>query len=118
MLLPLLLIFIVPAWMRLGEFLGYDLFPAPDAAPPRYSSQLLGSFYYIIWWSLVILGFFPSSIVMFPFGDFIPEPMRLWFGLVVVSVVYSGILFLFRIALMSSRHHASEDLVSRTPNDA
>jgi hypothetical protein len=109
-LLPLLLIFIVPAWTRLGDFLGYDLFPAPDPAPPRYSSQLLGSIYYIVWWGLLVFAFFPSRIVMSPFGDAIADPMRLWCGLILVSMIYSGILFLLR---MYSRNRAS-----RTPNDA
>jgi hypothetical protein len=116
-LLPLLLIFILPLWMQLGVLLGYDLFPAQDALPPRQSSQLLGFCFYIVWWGLVIFAFLPSGIVMLPFGDFIPDPMRVWFGLILVSLIYSGILFLIRLVWLSLKP-AGGNLVPGTPNDA
>jgi undecaprenyl pyrophosphate phosphatase UppP len=106
--LPVLLIFIVPAWMKLGDFLGYDLFPAPDPAPPRYSSELLGSCYYIVWWVLAVLVFLPACVLVLPFGDLFPVPMRLWIGLIAVSLLYSGVLFLLRRGYLSSRQRASD----------
>ena len=73
-LFTLLLIIIVPGWIGLGDFLGYDLMPAPDPAPPRYSSHLLGSCYYIILFALPFL-------VLFWF---------LWLGAILVSLIFRG----------------------------
>ena len=74
-LFTFLLIIIVPVWILLGDFLGYDIMPAPDPAPPRYSSHLLGSCYYII---LVAL---PLLVLFWVF----------WLGAILVSLIYLGL---------------------------
>jgi len=56
--LTLFLAFMVPAWMSLGSFLGYDIMPAPDPDPIRYSSESLGLCYYIVLFVLGVLALF------------------------------------------------------------
>ena len=117
-LLPLLLIFIVPAWMKLGDFLGYDLLPAlQDPAPLPHRSELLASCFYTVWYGLVLVTL-PGGALMLLFDGFILEPMRFWIGLLVISAIYSGILFLLRLWWLRSRQRAIDDLASRTTNDA
>lgn len=64
--LPLALIIIVPVWMWLGDFLGYDWFIAIDPATPRYSSEILGACYYIVWYGLCLV-MLPGLILAIPF---------------------------------------------------
>jgi hypothetical protein len=66
-LFTLVLMIIVPGWTWLGDFLGYDVLPAPDPAPPRYSNGLLGLCFYIVLFALplLILLWFYWSIAIF-----------------------------------------------------
>jgi len=106
--LPVLLIFIVPVWMWLGDFLGYDLLIAPDPAPPRYGSELLGSCYYIVWYGLAIFVLLPGTLLTLPLGSLLGDQIRIGFGVILVSLFYSGILFLLRKAYLSSRHRPND----------
>ncbi len=107
-LLPLLFIFLVPAWVWLGDFLGYDLFIAPDPSPPRYSSELLGSFFYIIWYGLALFVVLPAMLLSIPFGIFVTGQGRIAIGVILVSLFYSAILFWLRWAYASDRRESQQ----------
>ena len=92
-LLPLLFIFLVPAWVWLGDYLGYDIIIAPDPSQPRFKSELLGAFFYIIWYALALFVVLPATVLSIPLGIFITGQGRIEIGVILVSLFYSAILF-------------------------
>ena len=101
----------MPAWMQLGEFLGYDLFPTPDSSTVmRYNSQLLQSVYYIVWFILVfitslpmlpIIHFFPKAFLIMG----LPEWAGMEIGLLWVSSIYSAFLSFYRWVYLKWFYH-------------
>jgi hypothetical protein len=90
-------------WMRLGDVLGYDLLPEPHPFEPRYSSEILGACYYIVWYALNILVLFLGSVLALPFRSVLGGS-SIWLGVILVSLIYSWILFFLRMLYLYSRH--------------
>src|SRR5450756_3257236 len=94
MFIPFLLVLIVPGWMKLGDYLGYDLLVSPDPSPPRFNNHLLGACYYLVWWVLFFIAVIPSLVFKSNLGGLVPDSFSSMVGLVFVAFLYSVILFL------------------------
>lgn len=100
---PLLLSLLVPVWLALSDFLGYEIFFAPDPATPRYDWAWLSAAFYIVWWPLFFIFEVPGAILAHPFINFIPDRYFFRFAVsgltagVVYSLAFLILYVLFRV---------------------
>ena len=110
-LAPLLVSLLVPVWLLLSGFLGYDILFAPDPMTPRYESAWIGAAFYIVWWPLFLLFIVPGLFVCHPLIHFVPQGfLRFAIPGVVAGCIYSLALFLlyalFRVIFRRGSRHA------------
>ena len=94
-LTPFLVSLLVPIWLLLADYLGYEIFFMPEPQSPRFPSAVLGATFYIVWWPLFLLFIAPGSFVTHPIIHFVPDgPLRFAVSGVAAGVVYSLVLYL------------------------
>ena len=92
---PLLVSLLVPVWFHLSDFLGYDLFIAPDPMPPRYDAPLLCFAFYLVWYPLALVFLLPGAILSSSFVQLFPEgELRFEVPALVAGLVYSLLVWL------------------------
>ena len=96
-LAPFLLSLLVPVWLLLSEYLGYDIFPAPDPMPPRFDSAWLAATFYIVWYPLLAVFIVPGLFICHPLIHFVPQGfLRFATPGVIAGLVYSlGFLLVY-----------------------
>jgi hypothetical protein len=100
---PLLLSLLVPVWLLLSDFLGYEVFFAPDPTSPRYDWAWLSAAFYIVWWPLFLLFVVPGAIMAHPLISFVPDRYFLCFAVggltagVVYTLAFLTVYVLFRL---------------------
>ena len=103
---PLLLSLLIPVWLLLGDFLGYEIFFAPDPATPRFDWPWLSAAFYIVWWPLFLLFVVPGSFLSHPVIHFVPQGLlRFAVPGIAAGLAYSLALFvLYLIFRRGSRY--------------
>lgn len=95
MFLPILVEAMLPLWISLGGYLGYDFMPVPGGGGtrPRFHSPALEHVFYSGLTTLYFVDLVPAIVVSKIMPDAVPEGTRVIFAMFLIGTGASGLLF-------------------------